>query len=113
MPIKEDEEDFNVPISKHFKLARRSFHDFDVVQLNSLAQLQPLPAHAFSLANGGTSDPPVEPVAERSPPKVKSKPKKQSSEPLHDSAPAAKLDDEGKLKVDQEQVKSGCNCHLL
>jgi hypothetical protein len=121
LPIKEDEEDFNVPISKYFKLAKRSFHDFAVVQLKSVAQLQPLPANAFSQSNGESTGSPQEPVAERSPAKKMSEVKKtasqrkklSSAETRKTSSSPSKGDDSAKLKVDHEQVKSGCSCHLL
>ena len=67
-PFVEDETDFNVPISKYFKLIRRSYNDFDVVQITKVTQLPPIQKFSFE-KKSPSRDPVIEtnvPSADRS-----------------------------------------------
>ena len=124
-----------MPISKYFKLIKRSYNDFDVIQVTKVSPLPQIPKFTFDKKGGAyeASNESNDISADRSPLKAN-----ENEKPLeaHDKHPKAEADaaeqseggkfQSGKthdkegdkdehmpLKIDEEQKRTGCHCIIL
>ena len=126
----DDEADFDVPISKFFKIIKRSANDFDIMQMLKVSQPPPIPKYEFnkkveagsgsnsttlvgeSCKSGrGTEEVHAPIVMEK---KKEDKVEVKSSKVKKEvAAPSAKQKIKPPIKIETEQKKTGCDCKVL
>lgn len=140
--FRDDEADFEVPLSKFFRIVKRSSFDFDVIQVSRVADLPPIPKYEFNKSpgtahpsndsvptfdNGSKQSTGINPASTGSlsknapcaataaatgPKEMPPQTSDMPSEKDNNKSPPSKKAKE-LIKLESENRKSGCDCNLL